>query len=175
MPWYTRGADPSRHLWAGQRFEGHHLYDGKIPIIATGLRNLREHGPVFLRFGRKQMQPLREAIGNSRREAAEVRWRAELKVRDREVKEQLRLAAEQCEAEREARRPGCADCGERLSGNRWEAAQGYPAPTGRWRPALCEGCEARAVAADTQAEREREAQERAMPEQKAGWRSRFRT
>lgn len=51
----------TRHLWQGERQKGgHHHDDGKIPIIATGLRNLRQHGPtgpVFLRFGRDHMQP----------------------------------------------------------------------------------------------------------------------
>ncbi|MGW1552948.1 hypothetical protein ACWCQX_40730, partial [Streptomyces sp. NPDC002346] len=61
----------TRNLWEGERFEDHHLYDGKIPVVAIGLRNLREHGPagpVFLRFGRDRMQSLREVIGNPRRE-----------------------------------------------------------------------------------------------------------
>ncbi|MFJ3786835.1 hypothetical protein [Streptomyces sp. NPDC090093] len=46
----------TRHLWQGERQRGgHHLYDRKIPIIAVGLNQLREHGPagpVFARFGR---------------------------------------------------------------------------------------------------------------------------
>ncbi|MFC9626201.1 hypothetical protein ACFTXM_41675 [Streptomyces sp. NPDC056930] len=55
----------TRHLWEGERQKGgYHHYDGRIPVTATGLQNLREHdpaGPVFLRFGRDHMQPLREA------------------------------------------------------------------------------------------------------------------
>ncbi|MET9880224.1 replication-relaxation family protein [Actinacidiphila glaucinigra] len=52
-----RLADLTRHLWQGRWHgeDGFHTYDGKIPIIATGLNNLREHGPagaVFRRFGR---------------------------------------------------------------------------------------------------------------------------
>ncbi|MBQ1118382.1 hypothetical protein ACH4MN_37330 [Streptomyces anulatus] len=56
--------------------EGHHLYDGKVPIVAVGLNNLREHGPtglVFYRFGRNRPQPLLEAIGNPRRDATASR------------------------------------------------------------------------------------------------------
>ncbi|MFE7246023.1 hypothetical protein [Streptomyces sp. NPDC057580] len=104
----------TRNLWEGERFEDHHLYDGKIPIVATRLRNLREHGPagpVFLRFGRDRMQSLREVIGNPRREAADARKRAEYEAREREYKEQLLRVAEEHRAEREARRPVCADCG----------------------------------------------------------------
>ncbi|MGW9116630.1 replication-relaxation family protein [Streptomyces sp. NPDC055663] len=85
-----RLAELTRHLWVGERFEDHHLYDGKIPITATGLRNLRENGPdgeVFLRFGRDRMQCLREAIGNPRREAADVRRRVEYEAHAREYKE----------------------------------------------------------------------------------------
>jgi hypothetical protein len=65
----------TRHLWQGQRRKGFHDYDGRIPIIATGLKNLSQHGPagsVFLRSGRDHMEPLREAIGNSRREAPKL-------------------------------------------------------------------------------------------------------
>ncbi|MEU2135228.1 replication-relaxation family protein [Streptomyces sp. NPDC018352] len=111
----------TRHLWAGERFEDHHLYDGKIPIIATGLRNLRKHGPdgeVFLRFGRDHMQCLRKAIGNPRRETADVRRRAEYEAHAREYKEQLRRAAVQQKAEREARRPACTACGTKFTDDR---------------------------------------------------------
>lgn len=73
--------DLTRHLWEGERQKaGHHRYDGRIPIIATGLNNLRKQGPeglVFLRFGRDHMEPLRDAIGNPRREAADARAREE--------------------------------------------------------------------------------------------------
>lgn len=31
-----RLAELTRPLWEGEWFEGHHLYDGKIPIIAAG-------------------------------------------------------------------------------------------------------------------------------------------
>ncbi|MER6218511.1 hypothetical protein ABT213_31290 [Streptomyces sp. NPDC001674] len=64
--------DLTRPLWAGEPADGFTSYDRKIPIIATGLRNLREHGPngpVFLCFGRTHVQPLRDAIGSPRRDA----------------------------------------------------------------------------------------------------------
>ncbi|MFJ5638031.1 hypothetical protein ACIQF5_36125 [Streptomyces goshikiensis] len=35
----------TRALWAGEPADGFSSYDRKIPTIATGLRNLREHGP----------------------------------------------------------------------------------------------------------------------------------
>ncbi|MFI6086227.1 hypothetical protein ACIBBB_35775 [Streptomyces sp. NPDC051217] len=95
----------TRHLWQGERqHSGHHHYDGKIPIIATGLRNLREHGPtgpVFLRFGRDHPRSPVETIGSPRRDAADVRAQEEAWVRQREYKAQLRRAAEQKAAERE--------------------------------------------------------------------------
>ncbi|MEU6003478.1 hypothetical protein ABZ837_37430 [Streptomyces sp. NPDC047197] len=62
----------TRPLWQRERYEDHHIYDQKTPIIATGLRNLRKHGadgPVFHRFGRDDMEPLLGVIGNPRREA----------------------------------------------------------------------------------------------------------
>lgn len=173
----------TRHLWEGERQRGgHHVYDGRIPVIATGLQNLREHGPVgpaFLRFGRDGMQPLLEAIGNPRREAADAREREEARARQQEYKAQLRQEAEQKEAEREARRPACASCGAKFTDDRWEAAASYPKDGPRWRPTLCEECEDRAIEAERQAEqdeRERQEQAGAQAAQKAGgWRSRLRS
>ncbi|WP_405817390.1 hypothetical protein OG705_00130 [Streptomyces sp. NBC_00838] len=99
--------DLTRRLWACQRQHGgHHHYDGKISIIATGLRNLREHGPAgpaFLRSGRDHMQPLREAIGNPRREAANARAWEETRRAQREYKAQVRRAAEEAGGEEVSR------------------------------------------------------------------------
>ncbi|MBD0746740.1 hypothetical protein BG418_34500 [Streptomyces sp. CBMA152] len=58
--------------WQGtwHREDGCHIYDGQIPIVATMLDLLREHGPVgpaFWRFGRDHRQHLADAIGNPRR------------------------------------------------------------------------------------------------------------
>ncbi|MGW7137459.1 hypothetical protein [Streptomyces xanthophaeus] len=150
----------TRHLWEGERQQdGHHDYDGRIPIIAVGLRNRREHGPtgaVFARFGRAHPQSLLEAIGNSRREAAEARARDEARARQEKHQAQLRRVAtaqaEKKAAEREARRPVCADCGAQFTNERWEVAGATD-----WRvltdthPHLCEGCKQRAVVADGQA------------------------
>ncbi|WBO68864.1 hypothetical protein [Streptomyces camelliae] len=169
--------DLTRHLWQGERFADHHHYDRKIPVIASGLRNLREHGPtgpVFLRFGRDHMQPLREAIGNPRREAADARRQAQQEARHQQHEEKLRRAAEQQKAEGEARRPACADCGTKFTDERWKAAENYPKQVGRWHPTLCDQCKERAVEAEQQAEREHTDQ--AVPKQKdGGWLSRFRT
>ncbi|MEU5431566.1 replication-relaxation family protein [Streptomyces olivoreticuli] len=147
-----RLADLTRHLWAGEREDGYHLYDGKIPIVATGLRNLREHGPagaVFRRFGRPGNQTLLEAIGNPRRDAADARAREEARARQDEYQAQVRRAAQdqaaKKAAEREARRPVCADCGAKFTDERWEAAQatnrGTPKDT---HPHLCDHCMHRA-------------------------------
>ncbi|MFE2528416.1 hypothetical protein ACFXEL_29770 [Streptomyces sp. NPDC059382] len=120
----------TRHLWEGERQRGgFHDHDGRIPIIATGLTKLREHGPhgpVFLRFGRDHMEPLWAAVGNPRREAVDARAREEARARQEGYQAQLRRAAtEQAEkksAEREARRPVCAGCGAQFTDERWEAA-----------------------------------------------------
>ncbi|MEU9108872.1 replication-relaxation family protein [Streptomyces xanthophaeus] len=144
-----RLAELTRHLWEGERQRGgHHEYDGRIPIIAVGLSNLREHGPhgrVFCRFGRDQPQSLWEAVGNPRREAAEARAQDETRRAQENYQAQLRrVAAEQAvrkAAEREARRPVCAGCGARFTDERWEAAGATdwdgPADT---HPTLCDGC-----------------------------------
>ncbi|MFF5475451.1 replication-relaxation family protein [Streptomyces achromogenes] len=159
----------TRHLWQGERQRGgHHLYDGKIPIVAVALENLRAHGPagpVFLRFGRDDLEPLLEAIGNPRREAADAREEAEAEVRRAEFQAQVRRAAQEQAAkqaaeaareaaQREARRPACARCGTRFTDERWEAAEktdwGVPVDT---HPQLCDGCKHQAVAATQEADR----------------------
>jgi hypothetical protein len=97
------------------------MYDGKLPIVVTSMKQLKEHGPagaVFRRFGRPHNQTLLEAIGNQRHEAHDARQRAEYAARERERKEELRRVAAQEKAEREARRPVCADCDTRFSDER---------------------------------------------------------
>ncbi|MFJ8692625.1 hypothetical protein [Streptomyces roseolilacinus] len=101
-----------------------------MPIIAVGLRNLREHGPtgdVFARFGRDLPQHLWEAIGNPHRKAADARAREEARVRQEEYRAKAERAAQEQAAkktaEREAHRPVCAGCGAKFTDERWEAAQ----------------------------------------------------
>ncbi|MGW1917768.1 replication-relaxation family protein [Streptomyces sp. NPDC002076] len=112
--------------WNGTAHDGFHMYDGKLPVVVTGMKQLKEHGPagaIFLRFGRPENQTLLDAIGNPRREAHDARQQAEYEAREREYKEQLRRAAEQQRAEREARRPVCAGCGTRFTDERWKAIE----------------------------------------------------
>ncbi|MFF9490231.1 replication-relaxation family protein [Streptomyces sp. NPDC014676] len=177
-------AELTRRHWQGTAHDGFHLYDGKLPIVTTGMKQLQEHGPagaIFRRFGRRHHQTLVEAIGNPRREAADARQQAEYQARMREHKEQLRRAAEQQRAEREARRPVCVGCGTRFTDARWKAIEpagwGVPRET---HPHLCDDCKQQAVTAECQAEHTEDGhqvQDRAVPEQKAGstWLSRFRT
>ncbi|MEU3226757.1 replication-relaxation family protein [Streptomyces sp. NPDC006976] len=143
----------TRHLWQGQRRKGFHDYDGCIPIIATGLKNLSQQGPtgpVFLRFGRDHMEPLREALGNPRREAAEARAREETARAQREYQAKVQRAAQEQAAkqaaEREARRPACAGCGAKFTDERWKAAQAMDWGTPKdSHPHLCDACKAVAV------------------------------
>ncbi|MEW2373384.1 replication-relaxation family protein [Streptomyces sp. NPDC006656] len=179
--------DLTRHLWEGERQKaGHHHYDGRIPIIATGLNNLRKHGPngpVFLRFGRDHMEPLRDAIGNPRREAADARAREESARAQAEYQAKVQRAAQEQAAkqaaEREARRPACAGCGAKFTDARWEAAQAtdWGAPKDS-HPHLCDGCKANSVAsplAQGTRERQEPGQDQAVPQQKAaGWLSSLR-
>jgi hypothetical protein len=63
----------TREHWQGQAADGFHLYKGNMPIVATTLELLREHGPAgpaFWRFGREDRQNHWDAIGNPRRDAA---------------------------------------------------------------------------------------------------------
>ncbi|MEV8062487.1 replication-relaxation family protein [Streptomyces antimycoticus] len=178
-------AELTRYHWQGRwnEKEGYHSYEGRIPIVATTLELLREHGaagPAFWRFGRDHRQPLLDAIGNPREDAAIARSRAE-------AREAQRRREERDVAEREARRPVCADCGRKFSDDRWKAVdrRDWSLPR-QSHPRLCEDCQSRAVAAEQQAEadeRERqeqerlrqEAEEQAAAQKVSGWFSRFRT
>ncbi|MEU2288473.1 hypothetical protein ABZ614_42385 [Streptomyces sp. NPDC013178] len=164
-----RVADLTREHWQGQAADGFHLYKGKMPIVATTLELLREHGPAgpaFWRFGREGRQNLWDAIGNPRRDAALVR-RAEEARR--------RLAQEA--AEREAQRPVCADCGQKFTDDRWKASIAVDWGRGDSHPHLCDDCKARALEAERQAEQaERERQEQEAQASKiGGWLGRWRS
>ncbi|MGW5678234.1 replication-relaxation family protein [Streptomyces sp. NPDC003860] len=82
-----RVADLTRSHWQGCWYEerGYHSYDGCIPIVATTLERLREHGPAgpaFWRYGRDRLEPLLDAIGNPRRDAALARRRQAARERE---------------------------------------------------------------------------------------------
>ncbi|MFJ3439363.1 replication-relaxation family protein [Streptomyces cyaneofuscatus] len=170
----------TRHLWKGEWMrEGYHSYDGKIPIVAVGLKSLRAHGPagaVFLRFGRDRPQPLLEAIGNPRLEAVHAREAEAARARQEEYQAQLReMGREQAAkkaveaareaAQREARRPACGGCGARFTDERWEAAEetdwGRPVDT---HPHLCDRCKAVAVASAAPTPGRQEEHQEPLPE-----------
>ncbi|MEV7004111.1 replication-relaxation family protein [Streptomyces sp. NPDC093982] len=141
----------TRRHWQGiwHREEGFHSYDGCIPIVATTLELLREHGPAgpaFWRFGRDHREPLLDAIGNSRRDAYVARCR-------QAAREEQQRRAEREAAQREARRLACKDCGRKFIDDRWEAV-GYTRDCSKRQshPHLCEDCQDRVVAAQQQAE-----------------------
>ncbi|MEU1010996.1 hypothetical protein [Streptomyces sp. NPDC005890] len=175
-------AELTERHWKGTAYEGgFHMYDGKLPIVVTGMKHLKEHGPagaVLRRFGRPHNQTLPEAIGNPRREAHDARKQAEYATREWEYKEQLRRVAQERAAEQEARRPMCVGCGTRFTGERWKAIEpaGWDDPR-ETHPHLCDDCEQRAITAERQAEHGHQEQDQAVPEQKAGgtWLSRFRS
>ncbi|MFF2864681.1 replication-relaxation family protein [Streptomyces rubiginosohelvolus] len=170
----------TRHLWKGQWLpEGYHSYDRKIPIVAVGLRSLREHGPqgpVFFRFGRDRPQSLLDAIGNPRLAAVRAREREKARVRQAEYQAQLReIAREQAAkkaveaareaAQREARRPSCAGCGNRFTDERWEAAE--ETDWGRLvdpHPHLCDDCKAVTVASAAPMPGRQEEHQEPLPE-----------
>lgn len=88
------------------------------------------------------------------------------------------LAAKKA-AECEARRPVCTGCGEKFTDERWKAAQatdwGTPKDT---HPKRCDRCkhQVQAAARQDQVDDERQEQDQAVPEQKAGtWFSCLRT
>lgn len=171
-----RVAELTREHWQGDwiSWGGFHSYEGKMPIVATTLELLREHGPAgpaFRRFGRADRQNLWDAIGNPRRDAALAR-RAE---------EGRRRQAQEA-AEREAQRPVCGDCGQKFTDDRWKASIAVDWGHGDSHPHLCGDCKYQALEAEqkaAQAERERQEQERQEEEAQAskagGWRGRWRS
>ncbi|MEV8321481.1 replication-relaxation family protein [Streptomyces sp. NPDC059900] len=178
----------TRSHWQGtwHRDGGYHSYDKCIPVVATTLELLREHGPAgpaFWRFGRDHHEPLRDAIGNPRRDAALARRRAQ--AREEQRRHETREAAA-----REARRPVCTDCGRKFTDERWAAVDVRDWSQSREpHPQLCEDCQSRAMAAQWQAEadkrehQEQEAENRqrgqvdepGLQKPGGGWLSRFRS
>ncbi|MER7057193.1 hypothetical protein [Streptomyces sp. NPDC000351] len=146
----TQLAELTQRHWKGTWYEGgFHMYDGKLPIVVTSMKHLKEHGPagaVFRHLGRPHHQTLLEAIGNPRREAADARQQAEYAARQREHQEELRRIAAQRKAEREATRSVCAGCGVRFTDERWKtiepAGWGSPRDT---HPHLCDDCKQRGL------------------------------
>ncbi|MEW2289876.1 hypothetical protein [Streptomyces sp. NPDC047841] len=39
-------AELTRRHWQGEAHDGFHMYDGKLPIVVTGMKLLKEHGPA---------------------------------------------------------------------------------------------------------------------------------
>ncbi|MGW1353083.1 hypothetical protein ACWCQE_28015 [Streptomyces sp. NPDC002409] len=122
--------------------DGYRPYGRRIPIVATTLDLLREHGPAgpaFRRFGRDRHQSLLDTVGNPRRDAHLARRR-------RTAREKERRREERHRAEREARRPTCVDCGQKFTDDRWKAVE-YTRDRSRRQPHphLCEECRSRAV------------------------------
>ena len=164
--------------WAGEWQGDHHTYDGKIPIVATTMELLREHGPAgeaFWRFGRPGWQCLTDAIGNPREDAATARHAAEAKRRAAEYRADRQRAEAEKARQEEARRPVCTGCGARFADARWkhvrEMAQWAGAET---YPQLCKTCKEHALEAERlQAEQERAAA--VAPQRARGFLSRRRS
>ncbi|RFC75187.1 hypothetical protein [Streptomyces sp. AcE210] len=125
--------------------------------MATTLELLREQGPhgkIFLRFNRRHLQTLWDAIGNPRMDAALGRRREMQQARqEAHQAERKRLAAQQA-AEHEVRRPVCTVCGAKFPDDRWKIVQRYPRPGNGWRPHLCQSCKAAALQEEAEKERQ---------------------
>ncbi|MEU1630273.1 replication-relaxation family protein [Streptomyces sp. NPDC020096] len=142
-------AEHCRRHWVGEWHGDHHTYDDQIPIVATTLDLLREHGPtgtVFWRFARPGLQSLTDAIGNPRRDAAQDRHRAESDKRAAAYRAEQQRLAEQKEQQREAKRPVCLGCAAKFTDERWlhvsEMAWYQGAQT---HPHLCQDCKSHAL------------------------------
>jgi protein involved in plasmid replication-relaxation len=135
--------------------DGYRTYADRIPVLATTLERLAEHGPwgpAFFRYGHRAWEPVDQALLNA--DDRHHYWARH---------EREREAARQAEQEREARRPRCAACGERFTEARWTQVEAEPGGGGEWvaHPELCHNCER---AAQQRAEQEREAAHAAAQE-----------
>jgi hypothetical protein len=127
--------------WHGQRHKHHTTYDGCIPIVATILDSLREHGPAgpaFWRFGRPGLESLADAVGNPRKDAADARRR------EQRARQEAEYQAEQTR-EREARRPRCTTCGEKFTDQRWDEVNKRGWDDADSHRKLCADCKQQAI------------------------------
>ncbi len=99
-----------------------------------------------LRPPRTTRRSWRRSATRAAKPTTPARQQVEYEAREREYKEQLRRAAEQQKAEREPRRPACANCGTRYTDARWRAIEpaGSDAPR-ETHPHLCDDCRQRAT------------------------------
>lgn len=114
--------------------DGYRTYADRIPVLATTVQRLAEHGPwgpAFFRYGHRSWEPVDQALIN-----ADDRHHY-FSRRDRE-----REAARQAEEEREARRPRCATCGEGFTDHRWSQVDAGGGEEGDrlLHPELCHNC-----------------------------------
>lgn len=160
-----RMREDTTEFWAGRRYRSvdgfdqddpYTDYSDAIPVLATTLKQLREHGPhgrIWWRFGHRRGETLAQALADPDGERAWLRRDYERDERER----QQRLAEE---AERERRRPACTGCGIKFSDGRWRRVEeqdwGTPA-----HPELCDAC------ATTAREREEQQARQAAAERAA--------
>lgn len=178
-------ADPTRDHWQGRwhREEGFHSYDGCIPIMATTLELLREHGPAgpaFWRFGRDHREPLLDAIGTPAGTPFSPGAAKPIRNRNGGARNRKpRNGKPGAPTARTACRSSATTDGQRPT-------YGTGVQPSESHPYLCEDCQSRAVAAQRQAdadERERQERERLRLEAEAeqaarkpgGWLGRWRT
>ncbi len=60
--------------------------------------------------------------------------------KERQAQEERQQAWEA--AQREARRPSCTRCGQKLTDDRWRMTETFPEPECNWRPGMFASCEA---------------------------------
>lgn len=127
----------SRPSWAPQHTEvtmwdeGYFNYRGRIPVLATTLDRLAEHGPwgpAFYRYGHTAWEPLDQALKDPDDRNAYLHRQELASERARQAK-----------AEREARRPRCAQCSQRFSDSRWRQVEDKNGQRDAW-TSLCSSC-----------------------------------
>ncbi|WP_078635886.1 replication-relaxation family protein [Streptomyces sp. NRRL F-2890] len=165
----------TRSHWAGHRRsasswlepeESYVDYSDAIPIIATTLDLLREHGPlgaVWWRYGHSGRETLADALANP-----DDKHAYNVRRQKRDDATDARRRAE--EAEREASRPVCTSCGSKFTDARRSQVEIWPNDA---HPGLCARCAAQAQREEEEEEEKQRQAEAAAREAAAAGLRRF--
>ncbi|MEU5709997.1 MULTISPECIES: hypothetical protein [Streptomyces] len=138
--------EAGRRCWAPRRYQTLYReaittkdYSQAVPVVVTTLEQLKEHGAdaaVWRRLGRKDEQTLTGALDNPDGDALYRRQYARADAEDKRRRA----------AEREAQRPVCKRCGQKLTDQRWEETTAHRTVWKAGDVSVCGTCHAHDVA-----------------------------
>jgi hypothetical protein len=104
---------PGHHTQNPQDRDGYRDYEDTVPVLATTLSRLREHGPcgaIWWRFGHDTAENLTDALHNPDDRDAFFRREEQRRAARRAAEEELRRREEEEEERREASKWFCPTC-----------------------------------------------------------------